>query len=456
MAMHRWLFFVCALFSAGAFFPSSSAHAIETRVQYETIGQGYQILTVNGDVIKRHRLNQFLNLHAYDLTGDGSNRISFSSSLRFDSDFGIAQGDMDSMDQLRNHNLSLLFGYINVHRWLNMIDVRLGRQLLIDDMDFTMMEGLRTVIHTPWHFGVEIYAGTESKNAGYIGIITSTQLENDGDNGGHGNADEATSLVLGGSILLEELTNHHGKIGYRRVQTVDGGIDAEKVFANYHVRVLPKLHITAAASWDFLIMDVSDIQASVRTNKLMNFLDIELSYWRLIPTFEGSSIFNVFSIEPMNDLDGRFRFHLSKDVHAYVGGYLRLFRNAPDDNDVNVTDWIKDIGARAGGRVQFGHRGHIGLDITHQQGYGDLTIFDVGGAYRLLDNRLQLNGRLTTILFDDQLQENLNGTSFGVQFGAQYSPVESTRLHWINELNTNRFEELQFRVFAMIELDFWM
>ena len=88
--------------------------------------------------------------------------------------------------------------------------------------------------------------------------------------------------------------------------------------------------------------------------------------------------------------------------------------------------------------------------------FSDLTIFDLGGAYRLLDNRLELNGRLTTILFDDQLQKNLNGTSFGVQFGAQYSPFESTRLHWINELNTNRFEELQFRVFAMIELDFWM
>jgi len=433
-----------------------SAEAVNTRVQYETIGQGYQILTIDGEVIKRHRLNQFLNLHAYDITGDGTNLVSFSSSFRFDSDFGISKGEMEKMDQLRNHNLSLMFGYINVHRWLNLLDVRLGRQLLIDDMDFTMMDGVRTVIHTPWHIGIETYAGTEAKNAGYIGVITTTQLESDGDNGGHGNPDEETSIVMGGSLMLEDLKNHHGKIGYRRVQTVDGSVDGERIFANYHIRVLPQLHVATAASWDFLIMDVSEIQATVRATKLAKFLDVELSYWRLIPTFEGSSIFNVFSVEPMNDIDGRLRFHLSKNVQAYTGGYVRLFRNDPDSNDVNVDDWVKDIGARAGGQVRFGNRGHLGLDVTYQQGYGDLTIFDVGGAYNLLDHKMQLNGRLTTIIFDDELQENLNGTSFGVQMGARYSPASNTRLHWLTELNTNRFEKIQFRVFAMVELDFWM
>ena len=80
----------------------------------------------------------------------------------------------------------------------------------------------------------------------------------------------------------------------------------------------------------------------------------------------------------------------------------------------------------------------------------------MGGAYNLFDYKMQLNGRLTTIIFDDELQENLNGTSFGVQMGARYSPVSNTRLHWLTELNTNRFEKIQFRVFAMVELDFWM
>ena len=106
--------------------------------------------------------------------------------------------------------------------------------------------------------------------------------------------------------------------------------------------------------------------------------------------------------------------------------------------------------------MRFGRRGHVGLDVTYQQGYGDLTILDFGGAYNLHDNQWQLNGRLTTVIFDDELQENLNGTSFGVQLGARYEPVDSTRIHLMTELNTNRFETLQFRVLGMVELDFWL
>ena len=207
---------------------ASPAFSADFRVQSETIGQGYQIITLNGDIIKRHRLNQFLSLNAYDLTNDGSNLLSFSSSFRLDSDFGITDTDTDRVDQLRNHNMALMFGYINVNRWADMIDLRLGRQLLIDDMDFTMMDGLRTVVHTPWNLGVEIYAGAESKNAGYIGTITSTQLESDGSGGGSDTVDEELSLVLGGSLLLENLTNHHGKIGYRRIQTLDGDLDGHR------------------------------------------------------------------------------------------------------------------------------------------------------------------------------------------------------------------------------------
>jgi hypothetical protein len=435
---------------------ATPSFGINFRVQSETIGQGYQIITLNGDIIKRHRLNQFLSLNAFDMTGDGSNRISFSSSFRLDSDFGISDRDMDRVDQLRNHDMALMFGYINVNRWANMIDLRLGRQLLIDDMDFTMMDGLRTVVHTPWHVGVEVYAGAESKNAGYIGTITSTQLESDGSGGGSDVVDDEVALVFGGSVLLENLTNHHGKIGYRRIQTMDSDVDGERVFANYHVRVLPQLHIAASAAWDFVIADVSDVLATIRAPGIANLVDIELSYWRLIPTFEGSSIFNVFAIEPMNDIDARVRFHLGPGISTYVGGYLRLFRNDPDNNDEGVEDVVKDMGARAGGQVRFGRRGHLGLDVTYQQGYGDLTILDFGGAYNLHDNQWQLTGRLTTVIFDDELQENLNGTSFGVQLGARYEPVETARIHLMTELNTNRFETIQFRVLGMVELDFWL
>lgn len=66
------------------------ARAADFHVASDTIGQGYQLITSSGEVLKRSRIHQMLGLNAYDLVGDGTNSLMFVSQFRFNSDFGIA------------------------------------------------------------------------------------------------------------------------------------------------------------------------------------------------------------------------------------------------------------------------------------------------------------------------------------------------------------------------------
>ena len=52
--------------------------------------------------------------------------------------------------------------------------------------------------------------------------------------------------------------------------------------------------------------------------------------------------------------------------------------------------------------------------------------------------------------------ERLEGVSFGTQLGLAYRIENKARFHVIGELNTNRFEELQFRFYGLVDLDFWL
>jgi hypothetical protein len=430
---------------------SVPAHAVKVRVSSQTIGQGYQLITATGDVLKRSRLNQLLGLNVYDLSGAG--KLSFVSQFRFDSDFGITKIESDNIEQLKNNNLSIMYGYFEMRGLADVLDLRLGRQLIIDDMDFTMMDGLRVNYHSPFNLGVEILGGLEVKNA-FLGMLSATQLESDGDGGG--DPDEEMSLVMGAGLVLEGLKNHHGKVGYRRIMTTDNQVDAEKAFLNYHVRVHPKLHVAAATAWDFVIGGVSEARAELRSPGIADIMDIQLAYWHLVPTFEGSSIFNVFSTEPLNDVDLRLRFHIGKQVSTYVGSYLRLFGNSKKTDDDVGSAVLKDIGIRVGGRMALGRRGRLQLNASHQQGYGDMTVIDISGGYNFLDNRLSLTSRLTTVVFEDPLQDNLAATSFGAQMGVSYQVRKFARFHLMNEVNTNRIESLQYRVFALVDLELWL
>jgi len=85
-----------------------------------------------------------------------------------------------------------------------------------------------------------------------------------------------------------------------------------------------------------------------------------------------------------------------------------------------------------------------------------MTVVDLFGGYQFLDNTLGVTGRLTTVVFEDALQEQLSATSFGAQLGLTYRIEQMAKFHLVSEINTNRIEKIQYRMFGLVDLDFWM
>jgi hypothetical protein len=453
---------------------SSTAGAIDVHISADTIAQGYQLIASDGDVIQRSRLNQFLGIGLYDMSGDGTGRYSFVTQMRFDSDFGITKADAQNIEQLKNNNLSILYAYFDIKDIGGFMDLRLGRQLLVDQLDYTMMDGARFTFHTGLNFAVSVFAGTEVKNAGFLSVINSTQLEVDGSGGFDDDIDDEVGIVVGASLALEGLRDHHGNFTYRRIMTppvsdpANPGtkkifVDTERVGGSYHWRIIPQLHLSAAWGYEIALGSLTDARVGLRSPKIADVLDIELFYWHLVPTFEGSSIFNIFSTEPINDVNLRLRYHFAKGVSAYVGGYARLFGQGPDvrgdpaaNDDPAVVEAVTDLGAVAGARATIGRYGRFALDANYLSGYGQQATIDMRGGYGFLDGALDVSGGLTTVVFDDELLDALEDISFGAHLRLSYQIRDMARFHVIAELNSNNIERVQYRMYGLIDLDFWL
>ena len=69
---------------------------------------------------------------------------------------------------------------------------------------------------------------------------------------------------------------------------------------------------------------------------------------------------------------------------------------------------------------------------------------------------VELDGRITGVLFQDEFQENLQGAGFGYQLGVRYFVDDRATLQMMVEQNFNAIHTNQFRVFAVADLDLWM
>ena len=81
---------------------------------------------------------------------------------------------------------------------------------------------------------------------------------------------------------------------------------------------------------------------------------------------------------------------------------------------------------------------------------------DLWGMWAPLPRELELDGRLTVVYIDQDVQPNLYATSVGYQLGAKYLIGETAGLSVLVEHNFNRIHTNQFRLFAVLDLDVWL
>jgi hypothetical protein len=187
---------------------AAPARAYDFSVETRIIAQAYDLRSIRlygPDVwLGRRRYTQTLALDLSDLGDLAAHRrrthrhfgptVSFSSYMRVDHDFGDwTQGQImsgtrfldatDAVPELRasDLNLDLLYAYVDVKGLADgHLDLRVGRQLKVDALDWFAMDGVTARINTPAHFAIEAFGGLRVRDSSPLG---SYQVELDGTTG---------------------------------------------------------------------------------------------------------------------------------------------------------------------------------------------------------------------------------------------------------------------------------
>ncbi len=444
-----------------------SASAIEFRVEAQTRGDAYQLVTSGNEVLNRTQLSQYLGLSMFDIEGSGESHWSFTSLFRFDVDAGLSADELERVPTMERTQLSIQYAWLEGRDLFGgLLDVRVGRQLLADGLDYLMFDGAFVTVNTPWFFGVEVMAGSEVKNE--MWGINASQFEVDGtryiEDAEEGGDD--TSIAFGAAVVTRNLDYARYRFGYRRYLSSRPGagtvVAQEKIGGAFHQRVVEGVDLNGVVTWDMFNGRFERIQLGGRV-RANDANEIEAEYVRTTPSFDGDSIFNIFATYPMNDFNLRWRLYPGKNDRLYAGTKLGLAGNEGYSGDVlygDVDTMVIGWGAMAGWAHGFGPRsvdGRVSVDFSFDGGYaGDRVLGDVSGVWAVVPSEWELEARLTALAFDDALQGELNAFSFGYQLGGRYMIDKRAGFAIMAEHNINRLETSQFRVFALIDVDLWL
>jgi hypothetical protein len=465
---------------------SFPAWAYDFTVDVRTIGQGYQVRgyapSGGNELLTRRRITQYLNLNVFDVEPErwkdptgGRNNLFVDVSLRFDSDFG---GFMlgrprgtDEIRELQQNQVDVLYAFVGGRDLAGRVDFQLGRQVHFDLVDFYSFDGGDAVVRVRGPLVAEAFAGTEVR--GQL-PLASPVFELDGTSAGSRDPatrpDQAAQLrpLAGAALALDRWTPFGVRLAYRRVWSATADrLPGEPATATND----EKLSLTGSAGWrdrvfatfglryNLLLASFDDQQAGVRVRlTARQWLSAEHVY--LAPTFDGDSIWNIFSTGAYRDFRATYELALGPGVKANARAFLRFFTATPGETVAG-----RDLGAEApGGRIAAG--GSAGAEVRRARtflraggyfddGYGGRKVGgDLSGRYALRPGLFEIEGRLTGYVWRSDLQPDTNrGVVFGVQAGSRYELATGMRLHLLGEDNAGSLYRTQLRALVLIEVD---
>ncbi|RMH38894.1 MAG: hypothetical protein D6689_18380 [Deltaproteobacteria bacterium] len=423
---------------------------------------------------------------------------------------------VDLIPELESSSLAVdvLYAYAGVRGLAGVVDVAVGRQLAVDTLDWWSFDGATVRVHTPWRAAIEAFGGMRVRDASPVAAAT---LEPDGTAGGEcpeyvegvapgtgswrpidrpvpggGNPFEAdfdrcpqrdewmptfgaaietddlpvvlrasyrrsvsrTPGLIGGAVTMG--APDRGLYPNERGQAPGWGVNEERVSTSArYVRRLARgagqVATFAAARYSLLHGLIDEALAGVQLQWGAHRLSPE--YFYSYPTFDGDSIFNVFSTRPYHD--ARLTYELAPDASAlsgYVRGWLRAYgtEDAAPAGDGGGTA----LGAHAGGRYRASPWSYARLDLFWEDGYGGRRAGGFASARWRLTGAWDVASRVSVVRFDDELIERRRATSFGGQLGATYRIAPGIAAHATVEDNYNRLDRRQLRVLAVLDLAF--
>ncbi|HUS64862.1 MAG TPA: hypothetical protein VMZ28_09990 [Kofleriaceae bacterium] len=174
-------------------------------------------------------------------------------------------------------------------------------------------------------------------------------------------------------------------------------------------------------------------------------LSPELTY--SFPTFDGDSIFNVFSIEP--NTGARLTWEHAPPTAAWrtsLRGWVRRYHDAADGalaaGGQGGAAWVpaRDRSAR--------------LDLVHEDGHGGRRTGGWGTVRWRVARKLVLGSRLGLIDYDTETEDTPDGWSIGLQGGGTYQLHDEIALSVVAEDNANPVYANQVSLFAVLDMAF--
>jgi len=226
------------------------------------------------------------------------------------------------------------------------------------------------------------------------------------------------------------------------------GTNEERVFGRVHGQLTRSgvgVGPYADARFSILHAALDRLDAGVRLTRGHHALEPSVDYF--LPTFDGDSIFNVFSIEPTTDV--RLGYTYDGPLRANAAAWLRRYRH--EDGASSVAGGLEGGIERA---LTPRWRGR--LDGLWDDGYGGRRIGGSAGAAWRARQTLWLRGRAVVlgVASDDGAYERRHYVTGGVTVGGTYQIGDAAALHAVLEADHDDIHATQTRAIAILDLAF--
>ncbi|HEY8146496.1 MAG TPA: hypothetical protein VIG06_27630 [Kofleriaceae bacterium] len=418
--------------------------------------------------------------------------------------------------------LDILYGYLSVEDLLDgALDLHLGRQVGTDALDWYAMDGLTARVESR-RLGIagEAFGGLLVRESSPLGTGTfepdgtsgaECQEYAEGAAPGTGvwqpidlgfrtdtnpfRSDvevcpqrEELMPTFGGAVELVGLRRLNARLSYRRAMSPTTGlIGAPDRLDEPDLGLYPdengqapgwgvnqeRVALSARAPWDFARgRGQIEAHAAARYSLLHSLIDEAYGGGRLrwnadsfepelawtFPTFDGDSIFNVFSIQPY--VEGRLTWeHAAKSAPwaTYARGWLRRFRIEDSGRaapGADVSTGALAGGGQAGGQWRAARDRSLRLDLLHEGGYGGRR--SGGNAYGRwrVHPRWIVSSRLSFFDYASDIRDQLDGWTLGVQAGGTHVLQDEIAITLIAEETTSPAHDLGVALFALVDLAF--
>lgn len=230
-------------------------------------------------------------------------------------------------------------------------------------------------------------------------------------------------------------------------QAPASGVNEERIYARVDGRARSgnvAIEPYANARVSLLHAALDRLAAGVRLVRGEHALEPSVGYF--LPTFDGDSIFNVFSIEPTKD--ARLAYVREGALRLRADAWLRRYAH-----ETGLSSYAG--GAQAGVEHALGARARGTLDALWDGGYGGRRVGGSGEVAWRAHDQIWLRGRLIVLgVKPDASAERPAYVTSSAVVSSTFALAESVGLHVIAEADRDEIHDLQLRGLAVLDLAF--